>query len=551
MNRDAGLSGPYFYRTPGVPTHLEYPSCRVDELVLAAALRYGERSAIIDGDARLTFSQLSKATADAVTALREGGVTAGDTVLIAQPNGAAFVLDYLAVSAIGAVAVLLSPLAPKSSLLAHIRMVRATVAILAGPVASLAEDIEVRRVLRTVITVNPGGGHTVHTGHIDAAYAARPVAPGAPAQRVAHLGFTGGTTGEPKAVRVLHRNVIANIVQLCAWRTKHGIDIHDGELRLTPFGPLHRSVMTVGDGRALFVPPLFHAHALINLWFLLVCGVTVDMVARFNVADVLRKIQNDRVTYLTGSPGMWQQLLDAPELPDTDVSSVTVASSGGAPMPPQTTERLLQAFPGAVFSETYGMTEATLAVTAGPLGIGEPRPIGTAGAPLPDTRIQLRPVSGCPMGDGEIWVSGPQITPGYLDAPEATAEQFVDGWLRTGDLGHVDQQGFLVVTGRVKDVILYNGYSVFPRELEEIILTLPGVAEVAVVGAPHPSSGEIPVAFVVPATGVALTAETIMSHVAASTVPYKKVRDVVIVDRLPRTPAGKVAKEVLRAQRNH
>jgi long-chain acyl-CoA synthetase len=209
----------------------------------------------------------------------------------------------------------------------------------------------------------------------------------------------------------------------------------------------------------------------------------------------------------------------------------------------------------AVVAEGYGLTEATCLVSANPVRRGYPGKVGSVGVPLFDTDVEIRATGEPgevlePRQVGELWVRGPQVTAGYLGDPATTAEQFVDGWLRTGDLGYRDEDGLLFLVGRAKEMLIYNGYNVYPCELEELLSRHPGVAAAAVVGRRDSRAGQVPVAFVVPAQGARLDPGEVMTFVAEQVVPYKKVRAIHLIDQLPTSPAGKILKVELTRMAN-
>ncbi|MFC9981538.1 class I adenylate-forming enzyme family protein [Gordonia sp. NPDC127522] len=368
---------------------------------------------------------------------------------------------------------------------------------------------------------------------------------------VAHLAFTGGTTGVSKGVRVLHRNVLGNVTPMIVWRAGHSVAVGtDGLLTLTPpvGGEPGGGPRACGDGRRV---PLFHAHALINMSFLLLCGATHVFAGRFEPGRMLALIEAHRASYVTGSPAMWHALAVHPDVATRDLTSVRVVSSGAAPIDHVTLEQLEKAFPAAAIVEGYGLTEATCLVSSAPLTSGGRYRLGSVGLPTFDTQIEIRAVDDpavvlAPGEKGQLWVRGPQVTDGYLDNPEKTAEQFVDGWLDTGDIAYRDADGYLYICDRAKDMLIHKGYNVYPRELEEILVTHPDVGAAAVVAREAGAVGQEPVAFLVARDGHVIDADAVSDFVAAQVLPYNKIRDVYVVDELPTSAAGKVQKVALR-----
>lgn len=367
---------------------------------------------------------------------------------------------------------------------------------------------------------------------------------------IAHLPFTGGTTGVPKAVRVLHRNAVGNIAQALAWRAGLAMSCQAGELSLTSLGR-DDAGMREGHYVALVVGPMYHSHALLNTLVFLTSGARIVIAGRFRPERLLELIEAKKATYITGSPAMWHALLKCDGAENRDLTSVEVVSSGAAPIDPATMNALYSLFPNAMFNEGWGLTEGTCLVTATPGFHGARRKPGSVGQPVPDTDLEVRDPQGEMLGPnerGELWIRGPQVTDGYLGRPELTAEQYVDGWLRTGDLGYVDDDGFIFVSGRLKDMLLYKGYNVYPRELEDLLAQHPDVDTVAVVGRDDEEVGQVPVAFVAPQEGAAPDPQELMAYVAARVLPYMKIRELHLVDQLPTNAAGKILKTELREQ---
>jgi long-chain acyl-CoA synthetase len=285
-------------------------------------------------------------------------------------------------------------------------------------------------------------------------------------------------------------------------------------------------------------------------------GTTTVIHMRFDPVRYVEDAVRYRVTAIGGAPPVFVALLQVPGIEDADLSSVRGISSGAAPLPVSLIERLKALLPGAVIGEGYGLTEVTMIATGNPSFQSGTRKAGTVGVPIFDTEISIRPLGGgdpLPAGErGEVCIRGPQVMRGYAHRPEATAESIdADGWFHSGDVGILDEDGYLAIVDRTKDMLLYKGYNVFPRELEEVLFGVPGVAGAAVVGRPDEDAGELPVAYVVRKAddaGAALTAASVMAAVNDKVTPYKRLRDVVFIDAIPVSAAGKVLKRELAAK---
>ncbi|MFJ5688218.1 class I adenylate-forming enzyme family protein [Streptomyces sp. NPDC093099] len=552
------------YWPEGMPTSLHYPDLPVCGLLTAAARLYGDRVAVVDGDLRLSFAEVRELAVAFAHGLRGTGVRDGDVVLLHLSNSAWFLIGYYGTLLAGATVSPANPLQPAPGLHAQLLDTGAVAAVSHPAHLTPLTEARTGSRLRTVVVVPPSACAPsavppsaapgvialadLLTGHTDV-----PPHTAVTGDDVAQILYTGGTTGVSKGVRVLHRNVVANVTQMTAWRAAHLItEEGGGDLRLRPLPGPRDPGMRPGAGVTVLQSPLFHVHALINTIFLLLCGTTVVLSGRFSPERMLASIEEHRATYLLGSPTMWQALLAGPGVGEHDLSSVRVISSGGAPIDKATLTSLEAAFPAAAVGEGYGLTEGTCLVTSTPLLHGARRKLGSVGLPLFDTTVEIRPLTGGsaalgPNEVGELWVRGPQVTAGYLNRPEAGAEQFVAGWLRTGDLGYVDEDGFVFLSGRAKEMLIYKGYNVYPRELEDILHGHPGLRAAAVIGRAHAPVGQEPVAFVVPRPGADVDPEEVMAYVAARVLPYKKIRAVHIVDSLPLSAAGKILKSRLSA----
>ncbi|MGI5472658.1 class I adenylate-forming enzyme family protein [Streptomyces sp. CA-132043] len=550
-------------------TALAYPSLPAGAVLAGAARRFPDRLALTDGRADLTYAELYDRALRFARGLREHGVAPGETVLLMIPNCSWFPVAYWGTLLAGAVVSPANPAQPAVPLAAQLADsgARAVIAYAGALPSVYAADAPGVRF--TAVVPGPGDTGGPATTGLPAA------APEAPAGRtvlavddllaygtaepvrrapedLAHLAFTGGTTGRSKAVRVLHRNVIANVAQT-VWVRAAGRLYDDGgavgvrrdEAAATPHHSVH------GADTTLSVAPLFHAMGLIGMAAHTAIGTTAVLHDRFDPVRYLDDIEAHQVGSVGGSPTMYRALLASPASTGRRLKCVRHINSGAAPMDPETRRRLAGLFPEALFTEGYGLTEATMALAMWPLDAEAGTPHGTVGVALPDTRLSIRdlldPARELPVGEtGELWARGPQITDGYEGHPELTAEQYADGWLRTGDIGRLDERGHLFLSGRAKDMLIYKGYNVYPLHLEDILAGHPAVAAVAVIGAPAADAGEIPAAYVVLRNGATATAEELMAYVAERVAPYQRVREVHFTDALPVSAAGKVLKTTLR-----
>ncbi len=343
--------------------------------------------------------------------------------------------------------------------------------------------------------------------------------------------YTGGTTGRPKGAEITAYNLLANITQQ---------ELMSGET-LRARASEHETT--------LLVLPLYHAYALaIGAMHAMRVGTHIVLVPDPRPLKNL-KPAFDRfpITMLPGVNALFQGLLEEEWFVSSPPRHLKLCVSGAAPLRPRVRARW-RAVTGCEIHEGYGLTEGTCIVTASPLD--ETMKPGTVGRPLPGTRIRIVDDGGrdCPPGTpGEVWISGPQVMRGYRNRPEETAAVLADGWLRTGDVGFLDEDGFLVIVDRKKDMIIVSGFNVYPAEVEAVLAGHPGVAEAAVVGAPDEKAGEVPWAFVVRADP-ALDERSLARHAAERLTAYKRPRRYVFLDELPKSPVGKILRRRLREQ---
>ncbi|MEJ2863271.1 class I adenylate-forming enzyme family protein [Actinomycetospora flava] len=522
-----------------VPEHLTYPEVAVGALLDGAARRYGERVAFSHHDRTLTFTGLWRAACGLAHHLQAQGVRPGDVVGVHLPNVLSYPVAYYGILLAGATFTPVSPQLPAEGVAAQLEDARAVAVV--GLRASAP------------IPFIPTDGVTVADG---AEAEEAPVVDLDPTVARAHLAYTGGTTGSPKGVVLTHANVVTNVLQYaCHGSGSRPAPGLGGDVGLEQVGPPEEWPVRLGEGTGIAVAPWFHAMGTIGgIGVAVVSGATSIVHERFDPARLLADVETHRATTVSGAPPLFHALLAHPEAAGRDLTSVRTVTSGAAPMPVALAQRIAERMPEAVIVEGYGMTEATMGLTMGATARSAHRRIGTVGVPVPDTEIVVGPSPGEPAGvgaAGEVWARGPQVMAGYLDRPQATAETLVDGWLRTGDIGVLGEDGQLEIVDRAKDMLLYKGYNVYSRELEELLVARPEVASAAVVGRPDAAVGEEPVAVVVPAPGHEPTAElgaTLASALDERVAPYKRLRAVHLVATLPVSAAGKVLKRELRDQ---
>ncbi len=360
-----------------------------------------------------------------------------------------------------------------------------------------------------------------------------------PQEDVAVLQYTGGTTGVPMGAMLTHANIAANARQVAMWDP----DIQEGEARI------------------IGVLPLFHVFAMtvvMNMGILI--GAELVLLPRFEIAMVMKALRRRQPTQFPGVPSLFHALLEYPKLSPEDLQSLEFCLSGGAPLPSEIRNEF-EALTGCRLVEGYGLTETSPVVTCNPLksairqdaarvGVGKD---GSVGLALPGTQIEIRALeareTALAVGEpGEVCIAGPQIMAGYWDNPEATAKTLKNGWVHTGDVGYLDEDGFLFLIDRIKDLIICSGYNVYPRVVEEAIYRHPAVAEVTVVGVPDEDKGEVPKAYVRLKPDQALSAEELLAFLEDKLSRIERPRHVEFRDELPKTMIGKLSKKELVAE---
>ncbi|MDN0200024.1 long-chain fatty acid--CoA ligase [Streptomyces sp. S.PNR 29] len=491
------------------------------------ALRQGDATALVYGPDRVSYAEFDAQTATLATLLAAGGVGRGERVTYLGLNSPALLATFLACARLGAVFVPVN----------HRLTDQETALVLndCAPAALVVEDGRRKsaalagQALVLPIGDQPGRpwlpASAADSGSAPAAQPT-PLAAG----DLAALLYTSGSTGRPKGVMLTQGNLWWN--QVNVWSA---LDCRH-------------------DDTTLAVAPMFHIGGLNALTLgTLVRGGTVVVHRSFDAQQCLSDLQTHRVSGLFAVPAMFAALAALPQFAETDFSALRTAVVAGAPVPPSLINRYAQH--GVLLQQAWGLTETAPFATYLP-----PRDtlakLGSAGLPMPYT--ELRVVAPNSAGDdagpdvrGELWVRGPNVTPGYWNSPEATEEAITaDGWFRTGDVGYLDDEGYVYVVDRIKDMIITGGENVFPSEVEHVLTDLPGVAEAAVVGRPDDRWGEAVTAFVslMPGTTEIPSLEGVRAFAGQRLARYKLPTELLIVDRIPRNGTGKMDKPLLRSQ---
>jgi len=482
--------------------------------LLATAASTPDRVALA-GPAPVTYGELAAAAAGVAAGVGARGVD-GDRVAIVAGNEADFVGAYLGVLAAGAIAVPLNVGSPSHELGRELDVVEPALVIASTQYADLAR--------RSVAQSGAGPAVVVADELVGTGAAWNPVP--RTTGDVAVLLFTAGTAGAPKPAMLTHGSLLANIEQMQS----------------------HPGLRVSADDVVLGVLPLFHVYGLnVVLGLTLFAGAAVSLLEHFHPVEALARVRSDRVTVIAGVPAIYDAWLglDDVNAPRDAFAAVRLCVSGAAALVGATARSMRERF-GVSVHDGYGLTEASPVVTTTAVE-ATPRP-GSIGPPLPGVDVRLLDRDGNPALEhdpGEILVRGPNVFAGYWNDADSTAAVLVDGWLHTGDIAVADGDGWLTLVDRAKDVIIVSGFNVFPGEVEDALRSHRDVADVAVVGEPHPRTGESVVAYVVPRAGHAPDPVELLRHAGRYLARYKLPTRVEVVDALPRTLAGKLVRREL------
>ena len=500
------------------------PDLPLHEFVLADAMRRADQAALVDGPSgrTITYGQLAGGVGRVAAGLAARGFAKGDVFAIFSPNLPEYALAFYGVSAAGGVNTTISPLYTAGELTRQLDDAGARFLLTVPPFLDKALEAAGRSGVEEVFVLGEAEGATPFAALLTAGETP-PAVDIDPAEDLVALPYSSGTTGVSKGVMLTHRNLVANLCQ--------------GE-----------PALLAGEAeRLIAVLPFFHIYGLVVLMAsALSRGSTLVTMPRFDLEQFLTLVQDQGITRAYLVPPIVLALAKHPLVDKYDLSSLQSIFSGAAPLDAGL-ERACADRLGCEVMQGWGLTETSPVVTTNYNTPHGARP-GSVGVPLPNTEMRVvDPATGADVSrgeTGELLVRGPQVMKGYLNAPEATAAMLdPDGWLHTGDLGMVDEQGYVFIVDRVKELIKYKGLQVAPAELEAVLLSHPKVADAAVVRFPDEEAGEVPKAFVVARDPV--DPGELMAYVAERVAPHKKVRQVEFIDEIPKAASGKILRRLL------
>lgn len=541
---------------PQVPRTLECPDECLPLFVQKNALSLPHNIATEFFGAKLTYASLWNQILSFANALSPLGVEPGKKVAIMLPNCPQAIIAYYATLWLGGVVVLTNPLYVERELeyqwgdaevefaivldhlyprvektLPHLKIQRVIVTSIRDylpPLLKYLYPLKARQ--KKLFTAVPYNDRVLSFSQLVRKTPPHPLPFAGTLDDLAALQYTGGTTGTPKGVMLTHRNLLSNVVQLVAWCADY---------------------LRYGEERFLAILPFFHVFGMtvaMNLTLYMAC--TAILVPRFEVDDFLKVLKKTKPTLFPGVPSIFVAIVGHPNVRSYNLSSIRLCITGSAPMPVEVLRRF-EELTGCIILEGYGLSEASPVTHANP--VGGVRKVGSIGIALPGTECRIVDldlgVEEKPFGEvGELLIRGPQVMQGYWKLPQETANTLREGWLYTGDIARMDEDGYVFIVDRKKDMIISCGYNVYPREIDEVLYEHPKVLDAVAVGVPDPYRGEIIKAYIVPRPGESITEEEIIQFSRARLAAYKVPRSIEFRDSLPKSMVGKVFRKELRQE---
>jgi long-chain acyl-CoA synthetase len=500
----------------------------IPELLRRHATARGSKCAFRDAHSAVTYAELLERTGRLAGHLADVGITPGDTVAIMLPNSVAWVESSFAVTRAGAVGVPISYDASEAEIAYRLGDAECKAVITTAERGALFARLKETAPHLTTLIVTDRGACGAEALRYERLMSTEPQSPPRDPpllHETAYILYTSGTTGRAKGVRLTVHGMLW--VTAACWTPITGLSERD-----TVLSPL----------------PLFHSYALnLSVMSILATGASEYIMERFSTSEALRLLKTGEFTYFPGVPTMFHYLLQATRgEPDLRLPNLRLCVSAGAIMP-ATLNREFEHQLGVPLLDGYGITETSTMVTMNwPSGN---RVMGSCGIAVPGLAVRIVDLKGqdvAPGAEGELIVHGPNVMPGYHNKPDETQKALRNGWYHTGDLAKSDENGFLTITGRLKELIIRGGQNIAPAEIEEVVNTFAAVLDCAVVGVPHEHLGEVPALFVVPRPGHSLESEALLAHCRTQLSAYKVPHSVQFIAEIPRTGSGKIIRYKLR-----
>ncbi len=520
------------------PAEINQPCGSLYQILQIAAGQYGQRPATHFEGAELTFLEIKRRVDRLAAALSRRGVSKGDRIGVMLPNCPQYMIAFFAIVRLQAIVVNVNPIytPPEVARVGADSGLRVFITLdLLADIARSADSAEML-IVTSLAEYSAGaaspsdipGAVSLAALIAEDGEAHLPPLSGDFSGEIAALQYTGGTTGTPKGAMLTHGGIYVNMLQSAAWG---------------------QYFTRRGEERILLVLPLFHVYGmvvgmLLSFWN----GTQMILLAKYSLDALFDAIEKMRPTFLPGVPAMFQAILHHPRATTCGLDAIRSFNSGAAPLPVETINRF-ERLTSAMLREGYGMTELSCsAITTPFLGIRKP---GSIGLPLPSTLARIVDLdtgeSDLAAGEeGELCIQGPQMMQGYWRKPEETAFAIRNGWLYTGDIARMDEDGYFYIVQRKKDMINVSGFKVFPAEVDEVLHAHPAVVEAAAIGVPHPYRGEVVKAFVVLRPGESVAAGQLIEYCKERLAKFKAPAEIEFLEALPKSAVGKVLRRALR-----
>lgn len=541
--------------TDNVPGSLQYPKIVIDEMLRSTSHNYPKNPSLIFGGNKITYQELDRLVDRFASALFKLGVRKGDRIALLLPNCPQIVIAFYSIFRLGAIAVPTNPVYQEREIAYQIENAGAetliTLDLLYPRVSSISNQTSLKNIIITSIKeylpsfkkmlyplFQMKEGQKVRIGKgtgmfnfkdLIAGSSSNPPSVAISPEDIAILQYSGGTTGISKGAALTHSNIISNTVQICGWYY----------------------IIKKGEEIILSILPLFHTYGIaVCMNLSIATGNCMVLIPRFVPKDILKAIQDYQVTFFPGIPGIYAALNDYRDIRKWDISSVNYCVSGSAPLPITVMEKF-EKLTGGIILEGYGLTEASPVTHSNP--VHRERKAGSIGLPLADTDCKIVDIEDgereVALGEtGELCIKGPQVMKGYWNMPSETDFTLRDGWLYTGDIARIDEDGYFYIIDRKKDMIISEGFNIYPNEIDEVVLTHPKVLDAAAVGVPDRLRGEKVVLYVVLKEGEVARQDEIVGFCKEHLAKYKVPKRVEFKKELPKTPVGKVLRRVLREE---